>query len=89
MGAPEAFREALENADVAAVRRLLPLVAPAYPPPSSEEEAEATMHMARMQMTTLGWWKRVYSQRWLQERGYLASDAPGLLREVVKQAQMQ
>ena len=44
------FRDMLERADVAGVRRLLPEIMPHFPPPKTTEEVEVTLHMARTQL---------------------------------------
>lgn len=73
------FRDMLERADVAGVRRLLPEIMPHFPPPKTTEEVEVTLHMARTACELLALQKRAWSHAWLSERGY-PSQLPDILK---------
>jgi hypothetical protein len=62
------FRDCLVNLDVAAMRSLWKYVAPHLPQPKTDDECLNTMHLARLQMTTLPKRERAYSQAWVDER---------------------
>lgn len=64
------FKDMLEAGDVAGIRRLLPEAMPQFPAPTTDAEAEVTMHMARTSCPVLTFSKRAYSHAWLVERGY-------------------
>lgn len=63
-----AFVECTRSLDVALMRKLWPRVLPHLPPPSSDEEALATLHHARTQCNKIAVKLRAYSHRWLLER---------------------
>lgn len=84
MSAQSEFHAALESGDVRLVRRASARLFPHLPPPASDNEAEASMHMARTQMPSMPLKLRVYSHRWLAERG-LPSQLPDDLRPKVEQ----
>lgn len=73
------FRDLLERADIAGVRRLLPEIMPHFPPPKTDAEVEATLHMARTACELLDLKKRAWSHAWLSERG-LPSQLPDVLK---------
>ena len=75
----ELFRDLLERADVAGVRRLLPEIMPHFPPPKTQEEMEITLHMARTACDLLPLQKRAWSHAWLSEKS-LPSQLPDQLK---------
>ena len=65
-----AFRRCLEECDVDGMLRLHAHVNPHLPPPSSREQALASIHYARTQMASLPTRLRYYSHRWLIDQGH-------------------
>lgn len=65
-----AFRQCLEEMDVAGIRELWRQRAPHLHQPASDHEAEATLHRARTECWVLSLKQRAYSHRWLEDRGY-------------------
>lgn len=76
----EHFREALENCDVALVRKLWSHVAPHLPQPKTDEETLQRIHGARTAANSISFKKRAYSHQWLMERA-LPSGLPDNLRK--------
>lgn len=74
-----AFRQLLEEGDFKALRSAWMQVAPHLPQPSSDEQAEIVMHMARTSSAAVQFDKRAYSHRWLTER-LLPSQLPDELK---------
>jgi hypothetical protein len=74
-----AFRRALEDGDLAALRGLWAKAAPHLPQPNSEAEAEIVMHRARTESAAITCAARAWSHRWLIER-QLPSGLPDALR---------
>jgi len=74
-----AFRRCLIDLDVVGVCDLWFHVAPGLPQPRNNEEALATMHLARTQAYSIPHKLRCYSHAWLRERG-LPSALPDGLR---------
>lgn len=72
------FRRALEDGDVATLRRIWGGLSPHLPQPT-QEQAEASMHAARTQAESVSVAKRCYSHRWLEERN-LPSQLPDRLK---------
>lgn len=62
------FRQLLEAGDVDGLRAVWHRVAPKMPQPSTREQAEIVMHMARAKAGSVSAKARTYSQRWLVER---------------------
>jgi hypothetical protein len=58
----------LIDLDVTMMRQLWQYVSPHLPQPSTDDECLETMHMARVQMTTLPKEMREYSEAWIAER---------------------
>lgn len=79
MDPASAFRTALEDGDVAALRGLWATVSPHLPQPANDAEAEIAMHVARTQAESVTIRKRAYSHRWLEERT-LPSSLPDRLK---------
>lgn len=75
----EQFRQALEDGDIPLLRRMWAEASPHLPQPTTDEEAEATLHLARTQAETVSFPRRAYAHRWLTERG-LPSGLPDALR---------
>lgn len=75
----EHFRAALEQGDVALLRKVWAHVHPHLPQPKTDAEAEAIMHASRTQARTISFSKRAYSHAWLLERN-LPSGLPDELR---------
>lgn len=73
------FRRALEDGDVAVLRRAWSDFFSHLPQPKTDAEAEIVMHHARTQAVSVAFAKRAYSHRWLTERG-LPSGLPDDLR---------
>ena len=65
-----AFRQCLEEMDVAGIRELWRQRAPHLHQPANDHEAEATLHRARTECWVLSLKQRAYSHRWLEDRGY-------------------
>jgi len=65
-----AFRQCLEEMDVAGIRKLWRARAPPPHPPVDDREAEATLHRARTDGRVLSLKQLAYSHRWLEDRGY-------------------
>lgn len=74
-----AVAQALADGAAGWFRRHWTMLFPGFPPPTSDREAEATMHHARTQSAGLLLAKRLYSHAWLEERG-LPSGLPDDLR---------
>lgn len=66
----DAMRAALEEVDVARVRRLHAAEFPHLPPLGSDEQVTVSIHMARTSSTSVDFRSRAWSHRWLTERGY-------------------
>lgn len=64
------FRQALEECDVALVRKLWAHVSPHLPQPKTDHEALITIHVARTAASTIAFKLRAYSHRWLIDNGY-------------------
>lgn len=62
------FRRCLVECDVAGVRRIWQHVSPHLPQPRDDDEAEHTIHLARVGMETIPDTLRRYSKAWLAER---------------------
>lgn len=73
------FRRCLEALDVAGIRALWAHVSPHLPQPQSDADALMALHNARTQTGSLALKLRVYSHRWLLERG-LPSALPDALK---------
>ncbi len=69
-GWQQAFRNALEDGDVARCRALWCALYPKMPQPESDGEAETVMHQARTGANSVSLEKRLYSHAWLDERGF-------------------
>jgi hypothetical protein len=81
-GAPnfaDHFRRALEECDIATMRKLHAHVFPQLPPPGSDFEVLATIHRARTQSIFIPVKKRAWSHRWLLDHD-LPSGLPDLLK---------
>lgn len=65
-----AFKECLEQLDVALMRKLWQHTAPNMPQPETDEETLITIHMARTECKVVAPKLRMYSHCWLKERGY-------------------
>lgn len=74
----EAFRDALYNLDIEAMRRLAMLTMP-HVPQASDADVLASMHMARTQAESMPLVFRLYSHNWLTERA-LPSQLPDALK---------
>jgi hypothetical protein len=79
MTARSEFRQALRDADPAALRRIWTAVFPDMPQPNDDAEAAVTMHMTRTSAAWLPERARFYSHQWLVERGL-----PSMLPEKLK-----
>lgn len=79
MDKTQAYRNALIDGDVEALRRLHAVVTPHLPQPKSFAEAEITMHAARTGAESVPIRLRAYSHRWLEERAL-----PSLLPDHLK-----
>lgn len=78
------FRQLLEDGDVDGLWQAWGRIAPHLPQPKSREDAEVSMHMARTAARSIPEAYRVYSHRWLTERGY-PSQLPGeMLPKIVE-----
>lgn len=75
----EAFRQLMEDGDVAGLRAAWGKISPHLPQPGSHEQAEIVMHAARTAAETVSFPKRAYSHRWLTERE-LPSQLPDRLK---------
>jgi len=64
------FRRALIERDVLGLMKLWKFVSPHLPQPTNYAEAEITMHRARTEAESVPVNLRVYSHKWLTERGY-------------------
>ena len=73
------LRACLETMDVDGVRRLWAAVSPHLAQPKDDEEAIATMHIARTGSESIHKHLRCYSHSWLTERG-LPSHLPDQLK---------
>ena len=73
------FRQALEDCDVALVRKLWAHVAPHLPQPRTDEETLQRIHGARTAARSIPFQKRAYSHAWLMERA-LPSGLPDHMR---------
>lgn len=78
------FRELLESADVAGLRRYWREAMPEMPQPKNDLEAETMMHMARTEAISISFRRRAYSHQWLTERN-LPSLLPDDLRPKAEQ----
>lgn len=65
----EHFREALLKLDVTLLRRMWHFIEPNLPQPKTDEECLKTAHIARTAMKSIPLKARMYSYRWLVERG--------------------
>lgn len=65
-----AFRTALEDLDVALMRKLWAHVQPNMPQPKTDAGTLVALHHARTQARSVEFDKRAYSHAWLVERGY-------------------
>lgn len=79
MALPDHFRQALEDGDVALLRKIWAHAAPHLPGPKNDAEAEIAMHNARTQAESVSFEKRAYSHAWLTERA-LPSALPDSLK---------
>jgi hypothetical protein len=61
------FRQCLIDLDVAMMRQLWWHISPHLPQPHTDAECIETMHLARIQMTTLPKEMREYSEAWVAE----------------------
>lgn len=84
MGAQMEFRQALETGDFQMLRRVWGAVAPHLPQPTTDAEAEITMHAARTATASIDFTKRAWSHRWLTERNF-PSNLPDELRPSAEQ----
>lgn len=73
------FRLALEELDIALIRKLWAHVMPHLPQPQTNEEALTCAHIARTASQSLDFKYKAYSHSWLRERG-LPSQLPDSLR---------
>lgn len=74
-----AFRRALEDGDLKALRGLWRVMGPHLPQPETDAQAEIVMHRARTEAESISFAKRAWSHAWLLERG-LPSGLPDELR---------
>lgn len=74
-----AFRRALEEGDLKALRGIWAKAAPHLPQPQNDEQAEIVMHRTRTEATSVHFRFRAWSHRWLTERN-LPSGLPDMLR---------
>jgi hypothetical protein len=77
--ASDEFRAALEAGDIKRVRKASAIVFSHLPQPTSDTEAEASMHLARTQMDVIPLEARAWSHCWLTER-----DLPSQLPDELK-----
>lgn len=75
------FRRCLLELDVVGVMRLWAHVAPHLGQPATPMEALYALHMARTGAKSIPLAQRLYSQRWLNERGLGSLDMPDDRRE--------
>jgi hypothetical protein len=73
------FRRALEECDIATIRKLWAHVAPGMPQPATDFEALAALHHARTQAASIALKQRAWSHRWL-----LDHDLPSGLPDPLK-----
>ena len=73
------FRRCLIDLDVAAVRKIWPVIAPNRSQISSDQDALTVLHYARTQAESVPFELRAYSHKWLCERS-LPSGLPDELR---------
>lgn len=79
-------RDALLSLDVGLMRQAWAQASPHLPQPASDADALAAMHMARTSAESLPLRARVYSHRWLAERG-LPSQLPDRLRPATERVE--
>ncbi len=79
MAAADAFRQALEEGDFVALRRRWTELFPGMPQPTSDGEAEISMHMARTACASVSLNARAWSHRWLVDH-----DLPSQLPDDLK-----
>lgn len=72
------FRQALEQGDVALLRKIWGHAFPHLPQPGNDAQAEIVLHRARTQAASITFRKRAYSHAWLLERGYPSGLPDGL-----------
>lgn len=75
----EHFRGALEQCDVALVRKMWSHIAPNMPQPQTDHDALVQIHYARTLAVAIKFRLRAYSHCWLSERG-LPSGMPDWLK---------
>ena len=75
----DAFRRALEDGDVAALRSAWSSLFPGLPQPRSDAQAEIVMHRARTEAGSVSLKARAWSHRWLVDHD-LPSGLPDELR---------
>lgn len=80
-----AFRQLLEDGDVDGLRRFWAASARHLPQPSTREDAEITMHLARTAAESVTLPARRYSDQWLRERGH-PSQLPDDLKPTIAEA---
>jgi hypothetical protein len=78
-----AFRAALEAGDFRQLRRISEQAEP-HLPRLTDDQAEIVMHDARTRARSMPLWKRLWSHRWLSERGH-ESGLPDRLRPSAEQ----
>jgi hypothetical protein len=79
MDAATVMRRCLEELDVPRAQTFWGHVAPHLPQPQSDAEALACLHRARTEARSIAFGLRVYSHRWLEDRG-LPSGLPDELK---------
>lgn len=84
MASAAEFRAALASGDTRLVRKCAAAAMPHLPQPETDEEAEVLMHVARTETQSLPIKLRLWSHRWLSERG-LPSHLPDELRPKAEQ----
>lgn len=73
------FRRCMEELDVQGVRALWRKISPHLSQPKTDEDALASLHMARTSSETMPLRLRAYSHRWLEDRA-LPSQLPDALK---------
>lgn len=73
------FRRCMETLDVPGVRALWRKISPHLSQPATDEDALASLHMARTASEAMTLKARAYSHRWLEDRG-LPSQLPDALK---------